>query len=299
MMKVISSTFFALFLSGSVFGQTFSEVITKQFAFEKQAPENTILVNNLNGHVQVVGYDGKTVTVEVTKKITAKTQQRLEAGKMEIQLGVLDRADTLIFYVIGTCNTFGRTDKRKRNFNSHQGWGYNWEGDSNCRLPYDYTLDFTIKVPRSVNLMLSTVNDGDVMVENMTAGLHVENINGAITLKNISREAYATTINGDVEIDYSENPSKPCRFYTLNGNINALFQPGLAANIAFKSFHGEFYTDAKTLESLPAELKKEPGNKVTKYIVNGNRFKIGTGGPLLDFETFNGNVYLKEKPSTN
>ncbi len=32
-----------------------------------------------------------------------------------------------------------------------------------------------------------------------------------------------------------------------------------------------------------------------KYKVKGNQYQIGSGGMLLDFETFNGNVYLKER----
>lgn len=298
-MKTIISGFFALCCTGAAIGQTFSEVISKELDFEKKTSQNTVLVSNINGNVQVVGYEGNTVIVEVTKKINAKTQQRLEAGKTEIQLGIIDRADTLIFYTIGTCNKFGKIDKRKRNFNTRQGWGYHWEGSEECNLPYDYTLNFKIKVPHSINLMISTVNDGDVTVENTTGALHVENINGAIKLKNISQATYATTINGDVDIDYAENPVTPCRFYTLNGNINARFQQGLAATMAFKSFNGDFFTNVKALESLPAELKKERSEHETKYVVNGNRFKIGNGGPLLDFETFNGNVYLNEKPSSN
>jgi hypothetical protein len=31
------------------------------------------------------------------------------------------------------------------------------------------------------------------------------------------------------------------------------------------------------------------------YKLGGSRFKIGSGGPFLDFETFNGNAYIKEK----
>jgi hypothetical protein len=42
-------------------------------------------------------------------------------------------------------------------------------------------------------------------------------------------------------------------------------------------------------------VEKKETEKGTKFKVNGNRFKVGNGGVLLDFETFNGNVYLKEK----
>ena len=294
-MKIILTSILLTAFVYSVTAQTFKEKINREFVFEKTGEGNTLLVANINGDIQVIGYEGTKVIVEVSKKITAKTQQRLEAGKNEIQLGVIDRADTLVFYMKGGCNVFGKQDWKARNFGTRNKWTYNWEGDNDCDTKYDYKLDFTIKVPYSVNLVLSTINNGDIEVENVNGGLKVENINGSIKLKNISREASATTINGNVDIEYAKNPDRPCRFYTLNGDINAWFQSGLKANMNFKSFQGEFFSNVANLESLPLEVKKEGGDKETKYTVSGSRFKIGSGGALLDFETFNGNVYLKER----
>ena len=294
-MKTIIGIILLMTFANLVTAQTFTETISKEITFEKVGVENTVLVANINGDIHVVGYEGTKVIVEVSKKITAKSQQRLEAGKKEIQLGVIDRADTLIFYMQGGCNVFGKQDWKARNFGTRNKWSYNWENCDHCDTKYDYTLDFTIKVPSSVNLILSTINDGDISVENVNGALKVENINGGIKLKNISREASATTINGNVDIEYARNPDKPCRFYTLNGDINAWFQKGLTANMAFKSFNGEFFSNVSNLESLPAQIEKEGGDKGIKYTLSGNRFKIGNGGALLDFETFNGNVYLKER----
>jgi hypothetical protein len=79
--------------------------------------------------------------------------------------------------------------------------------------------------------------------------------------------------------------------------INALFQKGLAASLAFESFNGNFYTNIDDIETLPVKVVKmdKEGDGV-KYKVNGNRYQVGKGGgAFLDFETFNGNVYLKEK----
>jgi DUF4097 and DUF4098 domain-containing protein YvlB len=298
-MKTILNIILLMAFAYSVTAQTFTETINKELAFEKVGAENTILVANINGDIHVVGYEGTKVIVEVSKKITAKTQQRLEAGKQEIQLGVVDRADSLIFYMQGGCNVFGKHDRRARNFGTRNKWSYNWDGDTDCDTKYDYKLDFNIKVPYSVNLVLSTINDGDISVVNVNGSLKVENINGGIKLKNISREASATTINGNVDIEYSKNPDKPCRFYTLNGDINAWFQKGLKANMNFKSFQGEFFSNVANLESLPMQVEKEGDEKGIKYTLSGNRFKIGSGGALLDFETFNGNVYLKERSQTN
>jgi hypothetical protein len=294
-MKTIINLILAILSAHLAAAQTFSETIKKEFAIEKTGVENTILVANINGDIHVVGYEGSKVIVEVEKKITAKTQQRLEAGKKEIQFGTMNLADTLIFYMQGGCNVFGKQNWKARNFGTRNKWTYNWDGNHDCDTKYEYKLDFNIKVPQSVNVVLSTVNDGDISVENVNGNLKVENINGGIKLKNISREASATTINGNVDIEYAKNPTKACRFYTLNGDINAWFQKGLTANMAFKSFNGEFFSNVKSLESLPVELEKEPSQNGTKYKLTGNRFKVGNGGALLDFETFNGNVYLKEK----
>lgn len=279
--------------------QTHTEKISREFMFEKKSPENALIIANINGDVKVVSYEGDKILVEVTKTIRAKTDVRLEKGKKEIQLGVVDRADTLILYVEGTCSSFSRINKNSRDdgrWNRHGNYHYNWSNcnDNNCKEEFDYTLDFVVKVPALIHVSASTVNDGDVLVENMKGTVFANNVNGSIRLTNLVREADASTINGDVDIVYTKNPDKDCRFYSLNGDINALFQKGLAANLSFESFNGDFYTDIESLEALPVKVEKTKEGDGIKYKVNGNRYKIRTGGILLDFETFNGDVYLKE-----
>src|ERR1043166_4867203 len=83
--------------------QQFSEKITKEYSFEKKSAENAIMVANINGHIKVTGYEGDKILLEVNRSINAKTDARLEKAKSEIQLGMIDRADTLIFYVQDGC----------------------------------------------------------------------------------------------------------------------------------------------------------------------------------------------------
>jgi DUF4097 and DUF4098 domain-containing protein YvlB len=291
-------TILCLVIAQATYAQQFSDKITKEFAFEKKTSTNAIMVANINGSVKVTGYEGDKIILEVNRSIDAKTDTRLQKAKQEVQLGVIDRADTLILYVQEGCNTFGRRTSRKNNNGWFKnGWGYNWDcNNGNCRSEYDYKMDFTLKVPNSVQLMVSTVNEGDIVVENVKGSVDADNVNGSIKLTNLEREADASTINGDVDIEYSSNPSKDCRFYSLNGDINALFRKGLAANMSFESFNGSFYTNIDKLEPLPVRVVKTDNKEGIKYKVNGNRYQIGSGGgAYLDFETFNGNVYLKEK----
>jgi DUF4097 and DUF4098 domain-containing protein YvlB len=121
------------------------------------------------------------------------------------------------------------------------------------------------------------------------------NINGGIRLTNLKSQTHAHTINGDVNIEYTQNPAKDCSYYTLNGDIHALFQSGLSADMSFESFNGSLYTNLPALQTLPLKIEEASHGQGVKYKIKGHHYQIGAGGPLLDFETFNGNVYLKEK----
>jgi len=286
-----------MLIAGDLAAQSSTEKITKELSFEKKSPDNAVIIANINGHIKVEGYEGDKIIVEVNKTVRGKTQARLDKGKQEIQLGVIDRADTLILFVESPCNKFGRFRSKNNDRWNGEGWRYNWNNNcENCTEEYDYTMDFTVKVPSSVSVAVSTVNEGDISVANVRGSVLANNVNGSIKLQSLMREAVASTINGDVDIEYTKNPQKDCRFYSLNGDINAWFQKGLAANMSFESFNGSFYTNIDKLDALPVAVEKDNTEKGVKYKVSDNRYKIGSGGTaFLDFETFNGNVYLKEK----
>jgi hypothetical protein len=281
--------------------QSHSEKINKTLVFGKQSEANTVIIANINGNVRVEGYEGFEVRIEVDKTITAKTTDRLEKGKQQIQLGTLDLVDTVVVFVEGTGAYFGARKNRKNNWRGNDNYGYDWccnncNNGCECRLDFDYKMDFVVKVPYHVNVVASTINEGNVYVSKTKGIVRADNINGSIKLTDLVREASASTINGDVDIEYTTNPKKDCRFYSLNGDINAWFQKGLAASMSFESFNGDFYTNLNNLENLPVAVEKESDSKGVKYKVNGNRYRIGNGGAaMLDFETFNGNVYLKER----
>jgi hypothetical protein len=274
--------------------QTFSEKITRELTFDKISANNTVVVANINGGVKVMGYDGDKILLTVEKIITAKTPERLEKGKADVKLGVINDIDTIIFYMDGTCNRF----EKHRNRNArHSSWGYvgNNGDNKSCVDEYGYEMNFIVRVPQKVHVTVSTINDGDIVVENVHGKVSADNINGAIKLANLTQAATASTINGNVDVAYLNNPDKDCRFYTLNGDINANFQKGLSASMSFESYNGSFYTNIASLQSLPTRLEKTSNENGIKYKLTGNRYQIGKDGVFLDFETFNGNVYLKEK----
>ena len=104
--------------------QVFTETIAKEFKFEKLDPNNTMILANINGHIEVEGYVGDKIIVQAVRTIKAKTQARLEKGKAEMQLRHIDRYDTIIYYVGGGCQDFTYQSKK----GDHH-WSYDW----NCK----------------------------------------------------------------------------------------------------------------------------------------------------------------------
>lgn len=271
--------------------QTFTEKINKTLSFEKKGSQNALLVYNINGDVEIEGTTGDQIIVEVSKTIHGKTDARLEMGKKDIQLGVLDMADTLILYVQGTGSEFRRNSNRN---GKSGGWGYQWDNRDHDQLQFDYSMHFKIKVPMNIHVSGGTINDGDVKITHTRGQVNANNINGNIVIKDITGGTRAHTINGNVDIDYNKNPTGDCRYYTLNGDIRVNFPTALSATMSFKSFNGDLYTNIDPLTPLPSVVNKKETEKGIKFKVESERFQIRNGGPALDVETFNGDAYLKE-----
>ncbi|MHA4740137.1 DUF4097 family beta strand repeat-containing protein [Dyadobacter sp. MSC1_007] len=261
----------------------FKEHVSKEFAMNGNASKNTLAIYNINGFIKVEGYNGDKVVVEIDKKITAKTQEVLDQGKAEFKLEFEEHADSVIAYI---ANPYDSRPNRNRR---------GWDGP---RIDYHFELNFTVKVPYSLNLHVSTVNGGDVTVNDVTGSLGVHNVNGAIKIVNAKGPANVRTINGNVEVNYLTLPPGESDFKTLNGDIKISYPSSLSVDCQFKTFNGDFYTDFPNVERLPVKVVKNAENHENKtiYKLSTETFiRIGNGGPTYKFETFNGNIYLKKQ----
>lgn len=272
--------------------QTFAERISKEFTYEKRSG-NTLVVANINGSVKVSEYDGNNVVVEIDKTITAKTQALLEDARNNLWVDAFIIDDTLVLYTKGGCAEFVKS----KNKNEHRAsWGYAWSSCSknDCHEAFDYKINLLVKIPIGTNIDVSTINQGDVLIENASGKVNANNINGNVTLVNLVQAATASTINGNLNVSYKRNPGQGCRFYSLNGNINADFVSGLTADLSFQSFNGALYTNIDNVSALPSLVEKMPVGSSARFKIKDNHYQVRNGGILLDFETFNGNVYVKE-----
>lgn len=262
----------------------FKEHMSKEFSVAGNGSGTYLSIYNISGFIKVEGYGGSKVLLEMDKMISANDDKQLELGKKEFKLGFSQQQDTVMAYI---AEPF---DSRPRK---------NWQHNDNRRdIDYHYKVDFTIKVPYGTNLHISTVNEGDITVDNVSGTLNINNVNGGITVKNAKATTRAHTINGNVTVDYLNNPGEASSYYTINGTIRVSYQPGLSADCTFKSMNGEFFTDFTDMQRLPATVSKVENKKGKGAVYKINKIttvRFGKGGRTFNFETLNGNVYIKKQ----
>jgi hypothetical protein len=241
----------------------------------------TLDVDQVNGSITVIGDGGNTIRADGEKVIRAADQEEMQRAKREVVVDVNEKNGIAQLYVNGPFRDNDHSSE-SHGFHDHR------------QREYEVTYNFTIHVPRGTELTLHTIN-GDETVQDTTGKFNVKGLNGKITMTNIAGSGTADTLNGSTTITFRENPKAECYFKSFNGKVDVGFQPGLSANVSVKTFNGAPYTDfdATALASMP-----EPGQlKNGKFVFKSDKFsnlRIGSGGPELKFETFNGNIQIRK-----
>ncbi len=161
------------------------------------------------------------------------------------------------------------------------------------RLGYAVNYDFEIRTPRECGLDLRTINNGDIRVEGVSGQYEIEDINGKIQMIEIAGAGRAHAINGWINVVYSRNPAGDCSFESLNGQVDVAFPATLSADLWFKTFNGSAYTDFE-LVPLPNPVPV-PERRDGKFVYRSNRLygaRVGSGGPQITFDAFNGNIHV-------
>ena len=160
------------------------------------------------------------------------------------------------------------------------------------------TIDLEIQVPAGSALQLSSVNDGELVVEGISGELDLSNTNGDITVRDATGPVNANTVNGDITITFSATmASTPMAFSTLNGDVDLTLPANARLNVRLRSDNGEIYSDFD-VALAPKTAQVEQDRAKGKYRVSIAKEltgKIGGGGPELFLKTFNGDIVLRRR----
>ncbi|MCZ6821158.1 MAG: hypothetical protein O7G31_16950 [Calditrichaeota bacterium] len=256
------------------------EKIEKTIAFSSASDEKELIVDNIRGSIVVEGYDGDKVQMVVHKSISARNERKMQRAKEEVILDIEEKDNQVILYVDAPY----REPNGSINYRGYRHYGY------------EVTHDFELKVPFKTNIWIKTINDGEISVKNVDGLFDLENINGGIEAFGLSGSGRVYALNGAVRVEFKKNPEKRCYFGSLNGEIEVTFLPGLQADMRFKTFNGEVYSDFPVTYLQPrAPIKKRRGAKFVYKADKSFGARVGEGGPELEFDGFNGDIYVVKK----
>ena len=224
----------------------------------------------MHGFIHVAGYGGKTVVISATARA------RRDDGEKAPPSG-LKR--------IASATSLNLTAEEKNNHVEI------------LTESFAYPIDLTIKVPYNFSLKISTINQGDISVENVAGELEVTKVNGPIQLRQVSGSAVVSTVNGNLTATFrSVTAGAPMAFSTLNGKVNMTFPGTVKAALKMKSDRGSVYSDfdMAVRRSVP-NVTRSTQNGLNR--VSTDDWTYGTvngGGPEIMMKTMNGDIFLRQ-----
>ena len=235
-----------------------------------------VVVDNLDGYVHVTGTNDSQVRLTAHKVIRAETDSDLDQAKKEVALEISERPGSVTVYYDAPwrCNGESGCHNQQRRF-------------------YNVTYDIDVEIPRQARPVVSTVNNGDIRIEGTAGDFDIGNVNGGIAMTGVSGSGDAHTVNGPITVRFTRNPATASSFKSINGQLDFYFQPEFSADLRFKTFNGQIYSDfdVTPVALLAAQSEQRNG----KFVYHSNGLKggrAGRGGPELTFDTFNGNIRL-------
>ena len=230
----------------------------------------TLRVKLVGGSINVVGYAGKDVVIDAMTRQGKSAPERPNTSGMR-------RIDSNTGFELTADENNNRVNIKTNS----------WQRP----------VHLTIKVPQQFSLQISTVQNGDITVENVTGELEVGNVNGGIHLKDVGGSAVANTVNGPVSASFKNvNSGTPMAFSSVNGTVDVTFPSNAKADLKLKTDHGEIYSDFDlvTDRSAPKVNRTSEGGTYRINVDSYTYGKLNGGGAEVMMKTLNGNIYIRK-----
>jgi DUF4097 and DUF4098 domain-containing protein YvlB len=158
-------------------------------------------------------------------------------------------------------------------------------------------MELNIKVPQKFTLKVSTINDGDITIENVDGEMEITNVNGDIRMTNISGSAVANTVNGLLKANFKTVDAKsPMAFSTLNGNVDVTLPATAKFDVKLKSDRGEIYSDfdVDVDKTVPQATRTAKDGMYKVSVEDWVKGKVNGGGSEIMMKNMNGNIYVRK-----
>jgi hypothetical protein len=287
----VSGLLWMLFFTSPLTALEQSETVTRSFTLAAVSGQRTLVVDNVSGSIDIEAGSGDSVELTLKQTFIARNAAEMARAREEVVLEVTENPGRLELVQGGPWRCKGHAR------DSHHG-----RRNSGCCCDhddrdYEVRFDWTLKVPKHLDLDVDNVNEGAIRITGTVGHLEVGHVNDDVTLVRVAGEVDARTVNGELKVDFSALPAGDCRFGTVNGDIDLAFPKGLGAELSFATLNGEVFTDFPfELGKLPATSERSKSGGRNHHGLGGKTAAIiGGGGIDLACETVNGDITIRER----
>lgn len=228
-----------------------TESVTKKYEL---SPDASVSIQNVNGNITVVAWDGKDVKLEAEK--SANSQEGLDG------IRIVEKSTPKGLEI--------STELPKK-----RGW---FGGTKNYKAKVTYVLH----VPPSIHLRKVESVNGSVSITGVQGGVNATTVNGTITSKQSNGSIELNTVNGSVRCEaFTSSEEDSIEISTVNGSVELKLLATINGDLKVNTVNGSIKSD------LPFSQTDVSGRRKL-------RAQLGSGGVTIDLETINGSVRLKK-----
>jgi len=230
-------------------------------------------LDNVNGAVTIEAWDRAEVEVRAQKVVKSPSDATARKALAELKVTV-DAKPGLV--------------RVKAHFPHSSGGVLSWLSGHSV----DRKVEFHVKVPRQADLHVETINggvslhggqgeltlrttNGGVSMADASGKLSVDSVNGSLDLRHVSGSIEASTVNGSIEAEIEARGASSLS--SVNGSVTLKLPRNAQATISASTTNGRVTTD------LPIE------GKAKRTSLSGD---LNGGGPRIEVGTTNGRVEI-------
>jgi hypothetical protein len=174
------------------------------------------------------------------------------------------------------------------------------EEDNEISLDSDWRSDkvfVTARIPQRADLYLSTTNDGEIIVTNVTGSLELENTNGPITATRINGAVIAQSVSDDIDIAFTSIAADSAMsLESVSGTLSITLPANAGAQLHLDSSQGEIISDFEVdvQPSKPVVKRDDRGDGVSVRLENTIVANVNGGGPVIRLKTLSGDINIRK-----
>ncbi|WP_394747686.1 DUF4097 family beta strand repeat-containing protein [Spongiimicrobium salis] len=228
----------------------------------------------------------------------SKSLSGIEWVKIESKATVVLKTHNSNELLIKGKNTYGTPDRAKGlklvgaggSDNTDVGFYVVEEGNTLIVKNLRKNKSAEIYLPENQNVSITSSWNGHISVNGFKGEVEASaQLNGGITMKDVSGPITANSLNGAVEIQFVKvNQKSPITIATTNGVLDVTLPGNTPADLSMGTVNGEIYTNF----DLKTKTNKEGYKAISTKNVKGS---INNGGVKIKLKSVNGTIYLRKE----